>query len=40
METKKARSSAKGIVTKRIEEISGLMTDESNVDEVMKKLEN
>ena len=39
METKKARSSAKGIVTKRIEEISGLMTDESNVDEVMKKLD-
>lgn len=37
METKKTRSSAKGIVTKRIKEISGLMTDESNVDEVMKK---
>ena len=37
METRKARSSAKGIVTKKIKEISGLMTDESNADEVLKK---
>ena len=37
METKKARSSAKGIVTKKIKEISGLMTEESNADEVVKK---
>lgn len=37
METKKARSSAKGIVTKKIKEISGLMTDETNVNEVIRK---
>ena len=37
METRKARSSAKGIVTKKIKEISGLMTDEGNADEVLKK---
>ena len=37
METKKARSSAKSIVTKKIKEISGLMTDEGNADEVLKK---
>ena len=37
MEAKKARSSAKGIVTKKIKEISGLMTEESNADEVIKK---
>ena len=37
METKKARSSAKRIVTKKIMEVSGLMTDESNADEVLKK---
>ena len=37
METKKARSSAKRIVTKKIKEISGLMTDESNADEVLKR---
>lgn len=37
METKKARSRAKGIVTKKINEISGLMTEESNADEVIKK---
>ena len=37
METRKAHSSAKGIVTKKIKEISGLMTDESNADEVLKK---
>ena len=37
MEAKKARSSAKSVVTKKIKEISGLMTDEENVDEVMRK---
>ena len=37
METKKARSSAKSIVTKKIKEISSLMTVESNADEVLKK---
>ena len=37
MDTKKARSSAKSFVTKKIKEISGLMTDESNADEVLKK---
>lgn len=37
METKKARSSAKNIVTKKIKEISGLRTDESNADEVLKR---
>ena len=37
METKKARSSAKNIVTKKIKEISSLMTDESNADEVLKR---
>ena len=39
METRKARSSAKGIVTKKTKEISGLMTDmdESNADEVLKR---
>ena len=37
METKKAHSSAKSIVTKKIKEISGLMTDESNAEEVLKK---
>ena len=37
MEKKKARSSAKRIVTKKIKEISSLMTDESNVGEVLKK---
>jgi len=37
METKKARSSAKSIVTKKIKEISGLMTDGSNTDEVLKR---
>ena len=37
MEKKKARSSAKRIVTKTIKEISSLMTDESNVGEVLKK---
>ena len=37
METKKACSRAKGIVTKKIKEISGLMTEESNADEVIKR---
>ena len=37
METKKALSSAKSIMTKKNKEISGLMTDESNADEVLKK---
>ena len=37
METKKACTSAKGVVTKKIKEISGLTTDESNADEVLKK---
>ena len=37
METKKARSRAKGMVTKKIKEISGLMTEEGNADEVIKK---
>jgi len=37
METKKACSSAKGIMTKKIKEISSLMTEESNADEVIKK---
>lgn len=38
MEIKKIRSSVKGVVIKRIKKIFGLMSDESNVDEVMKKL--
>ena len=37
METKKACSSVKRIVTKRINKISGLMNDERNTDEVLKK---
>ena len=37
MKTKKARSRAKGIVTKKIKEISGPMTEEGNADEVIKK---
>ena len=37
METKNAPSSTKSIMTKKIKEISSLMTDESNVDEVLKK---
>ena len=37
MDLKKARSSAKSFMTKKIKEISGLVTDESNADEVLKK---
>ena len=37
METKRARGIAKGVVTRKINEITDLMTDESNVDEVNKK---
>ena len=37
METKKARGVAKGVVTRKINEITDLMTDESNVDEVNRK---
>ena len=37
MATKKARSSAKAVVTRKINEIIALMTDEGNVEEVNKK---
>ena len=37
METKRARSTAKGVVTRKIKEITDLMTDENNVDKVNKK---
>ena len=37
METKKARGAAKGVVTRKINEITDLMTDENNVDEVNRK---
>ena len=37
MATKKARSSAKAVVTGKINEIIALMTDEGNVEEVNKK---
>ena len=37
METKQARGFAKGAVTKKIKEITALMSNESNVDEVNKK---
>ena len=37
METKKAHSSATSIMTKKIKEISGVMTDESNAEKVFKK---
>lgn len=37
METKKARGIAKGVVTRKINEITDLMTDENNADEVNKK---
>ena len=37
METKKARGIAKGVVTRKINEITNLLTDENNVDEVNKK---
>ena len=36
METKKAHGIAKGVVTRKINEITNLMTDENNVDEVNK----
>ena len=38
MATKKVRSSAKAVVTRKINEIIALMTDEGNVEEVNKKL--
>ena len=37
METNKARGIAKGVVTRKINEITNLMNDENNVDEVNKK---
>ena len=37
MATKKARSSAKAVVTRKINEIIALMTDKGNVEEVNKK---
>lgn len=37
METKKARATAKGVVTRRINEITDLMMDKNNVDEVNRK---
>ena len=37
MGTKKARSSARAVVTRKINEIIALMTDEGNVEEVNKK---
>ena len=37
METKKGRGITKGVVTRKINEITNLMTDENNVDEVNKK---
>ena len=37
METKKARGIAKRVVTKKINEITDLMTDENNADEVSEK---
>ena len=40
MATKKARSSAKAVVTRKINEIIALMTDEGNVEEVNKNLAN
>ena len=38
METKRARGIAKGVVTRKINEITDLMTDENNVDEVNRKI--
>ena len=38
METKKARGIVKGVVTRNINEITDLMTDENNVDEVNRKI--
>ena len=37
MATKKARSSAKAVITTKINEIIALMTDEGNVEEVNRK---
>ncbi|KAL9977031.1 hypothetical protein ACROYT_G014393 [Oculina patagonica] len=37
METKRTRGKAKGVVTKKIKEITDEMTDESNVDGVIEK---
>ena len=37
METKRTRGNAKGVVTRKIKEITDLMTDESNVDQVIEK---
>ena len=38
METKKARGIAKGVVTRKLNEITDLMTDENNVDGVNRKI--
>ena len=38
METKRARGIAKGVVTRKINEITHLMSDENNVDEVNRKI--
>ena len=38
METKKARGIAKGVVTRKINQITDLMTDENNGDEVNRKI--
>ena len=37
MDTKRARGLAKGVVTRKINEITNLMTAENNVDEVNRK---